>query len=145
MSKLYKVLCILSCMQTMAGSQLTFSNPIFDRNSADPCVLRLGDYYYLTLSENRESELTIFKSPILTSFRNAEKRIAYKTPEGYSDLWASEMHLVDGELYIYFTMRTTEKNHRMYVIKAEDASEPMGIWSDAIRFVCLVRFLHLST
>lgn len=115
------------------SQRLNFTNPIFDRNSADPCVLRLGDSYYLTLSENRESELTIFKSPILTSFRNAEKKIAYRTPEGYYDLWASEMHLVDGGLYIYFTMRNETSDHRMYVIKAEDASDPMGNWSNAIR------------
>jgi len=119
----------LACSQT----NLTFTNPIFDRNSADPSVLRLGDSYYLTLSENRETELTIFKSPILTSFRNAETKVAYTTPEGYTDLWASEMHEVDGGLYIYFTMRTQDKDHRMYVIKADNASNPMGNWSDAIR------------
>jgi len=116
-------------------SNLTFTNPIFDRNSADPSVLRVGDSYYLTLSENRETELTIFKSPILTSFRNAETKVAYTALAGYFDLWASEMHEVDGELYIYFTMRTEDKDHRMYVIKADNASNPMGNWSDAIRLL----------
>ncbi|CAL8071954.1 unnamed protein product [Orchesella dallaii] len=124
-------------LSILAGShaQLTFSNPILDRNSADPCILRVGNFYYLTLSENTETELTIFKSPILTNFRNAESSIAYRTPPGYSDLWASEMHEVDGELYIYFTMRTAEKDHRMYVIKADNPADPMGNWSEAIRLL----------
>lgn len=43
------------------------------------------------------------------------------------------MHIVDGQLYIYFTMRTVEKDHRMYVIKADDPNDPMGNWSDATR------------
>jgi len=117
------------------SQQLNFTNPILDRNSADPCILHLEDSYYLTLSENIETELTIFKSPILTSFRNAESKIAFRTPPGYSDLWASEIHLVDGELYIYFAMRNVDSRHRMYVIKAENASNPMGNWSEAIRLL----------
>jgi len=123
---------LISCTYSQ---QLNFTNPILDRNSADPSVLRLGNSYYLTLSENTETELTIFKSPILTSFRNAERKIAYRTPPGFSDLWASEMHLVDGGLYIYFTMRSNDLAHRMYVIQAENASDPMGNWSEAIRLL----------
>jgi len=45
------------------------------------------------------------------------------------------MHLVDGELYIYFTMSGNGKDHRMYVIKADDPNDPMGNWSDAIRLM----------
>lgn len=70
-------------------SQLTFTNPIVDRNSADPCIFHLGDFYYLTISENRETEVTIYKSPILTNFRNAESKVAYKTQTGFSDAWVN--------------------------------------------------------
>ncbi|ODM89798.1 Extracellular exo-alpha-(1-_5)-L-arabinofuranosidase, partial [Orchesella cincta] len=119
-----------------ANSQLTFSNPIIDQLSADPCVLKLGDHYYLTVSEKGESEIRIFKSPILTSFRNAESKVMYTATPEHRDLWASELHEVDGELYLYFTMRTCKDdtpdqcdNHRMHVLKAENASDPMGNWS----------------
>lgn len=64
----------------------------------------------------------------MTSFRNAETKVAIKTPPGFRDLWASEMHQVDGELYIYFTMANETHGHRMYVIKADNASDPMGNW-----------------
>lgn len=43
--------------------------------------------------------------------------------------------MIDDELYMYFTMRTVEKNHRMYVMKAENSSDPMGDWSDPIRLL----------
>lgn len=124
--------------------QQTFTNPILDRNSADPAVIRLEGFYYLTLSENSATELTIYKSPILTSFRNAEEKVIYRAPDGYDELWASEPHIVDGELYIYFTMRVNAVNdHRMFVIKAENASNPMGNWSDAKRsYKTLIISIH---
>jgi GH43 family beta-xylosidase len=56
--------------------------------------------------------------------------VAYYAPVGYQDLWASEMHLVNGELYIYFTMAGMGKDHRMYVIKADDPTDPMAGWSN---------------
>jgi GH43 family beta-xylosidase len=136
---MYKSILVLLGAIALTSAQLTFTNPILDRNSADPAILRLGDFYYLTLSENTERDLTIFKSPILTSFREAESKIAYSAPAGYSNLWASEMHLIDGELYIYFTMDGNGKDHRMYVIKADNPNDPFGNWSDAIRY----RFAHI--
>lgn len=118
----------------MAACQgLTFTNPIFDRNSADPCILKVGDHYYLTLSENEERELTIFKSPIMTNFRNATTKVAHSTMPDHKDLWASEMHEVDGQLYIYFTKRNENNEHRMYVIQAEDPTDPMGNWGEPIQ------------
>jgi GH43 family beta-xylosidase len=130
-------LFLLLATRHISGQQLTFTNPIIETNSADPAVLKLGDYYYLTLSDNRETELTIYKSPVLTDFRNAERVIAHKCAPGFSDLWASEMHLVNGDLYIYFTMRgeITDNGHRMYVLKGNNSSDPMAGWSDPIRLV----------
>ncbi|CAL8097553.1 unnamed protein product [Orchesella dallaii] len=129
-------ICIFICILiSTAVSQLTFTNPIIDTLSADPCVLRVGDNYYLTISEKGETELTIYKSPILTSFRNAESKVAFVIPPESRDMWASEMHEVDGELYIYFTMSTNGDNHRMYVLKAENASNPMGNWSLPLRLL----------
>ncbi|CAG7821622.1 unnamed protein product [Allacma fusca] len=125
----------VTCLVGFSAQQRTFSNPILDGNSADPAVLKVGNYYYLTLSEERETELTVFKSPTLTNFRNAEKSVAYRTKNGQSNLWASEMHEINGDLYIYFCMDGNGKDHRMYAIKADDPTNPMGTWSDAIRLM----------
>ncbi|CAG7837407.1 unnamed protein product [Allacma fusca] len=125
----------VTCLVGFSTQQRTFTNPILDGNSADPSVMKVGNYYYLTLSEERETELTIFKSPTLTNFRNAEKTVAYRTKDGQSNLWASEMHEVNGDLYIYFCMDGNGKDHRMYAIKADDPTNPMGTWSDAIRLM----------
>lgn len=126
---------VLVAIFCVTNGQLMFRNPILDRNSADPAIIRIGNFYYLTLSENVETELTIYKSPILTDFRNAPSVVAYRTPPGYSDLWASEMHLVDGQLYLHFTMRTTNVEWRMYVMKARDPNDPMAGWEEPMRMI----------
>ena len=55
------------------------------------------------------------------------------------DIWASELHLINNELYIYFTYRSCdnppEKDHYMYVMKADNSSDPMGNWSAPIRLL----------
>ena len=130
---------VVPCSILLVGlettAQKTFSNPILDFNSADPSAFRIGEYYYLTISMNTETELTIFKSPTLTDFRNATRHVAYRATPEFADVWASEMHMVNGDLYIYFCMNTGEQYQRMYAIKAEDPSNPMGNWSEPIRWI----------
>jgi len=114
--------------------QETFTNPIIEVNSADPFVTRLRDYYYLTLSTERETHLTVYKSSELTNFRNAESKQIFTVPPGFGNAWASEMHLMkDGQLYIYFAMNKDGETHRMYALKADDPNNPMGNWSEPIR------------
>ena len=122
-------LALLLIALGLAQGQKTFTNPILDGNSADPAVLFHNGYYYLTLSTNTEHEITIYKSPVLTNFRQAETKVIYRAPPEYYDVWASELHVVDGELYLYFTQRTQTKIHHMFAIKADDVNNPMGNWS----------------
>ena len=75
------VFVVAFCAKLSRQQQQTFTNPILDRNSADPAVLKVGDYYYLTLSDEGEKVLSIYKSPILTDFRNAERVTAYRTKD----------------------------------------------------------------
>lgn len=115
--------------------QATFTNPILDEKAPDPSVLRHNGFYYLILALS--NQITILKSPILTDFRNAERREVYGAPPGRANLWAPEMHYIRGNLYIYFTMDdgVADQNHRMYVIKADDPNNPLGSWGNEKRVV----------
>ena len=117
--------------QTLLES--TYANPVIDIISADPSVFKLNGFYYLTIA--RSDTIVIFKSPILTNFRNAESRTVYTAPPGRANLWAPELHSVRGNLYIYFTMDdgVADQNHRMYVIKAADPNNPLGQWGSEKR------------
>ena len=129
--------------QVVSNDASTFTNPIISGNSADPSAIFLNGYYYLSLSTKGESQLTIFKSSRLTDFRNTESKVILGPQECMFDIWASELHLIHDELYIYFTYRSCDnppgKDHYMYVMKAEDPNNPLGNWSNPIRLLPEVR------
>lgn len=146
MKQLVLALGVLVLSVAGINGQATFTNPVRDENSADPCVMRLDKFYYLTLSTNRETELRIYKSPKLSNFRDTPSTIAYNVTAGEFDLWASEMHLIDGQLYIYFTTQKQGDSqfHRMYVIQAEDPTDPMGKWSEPITLMPNYEFFAID-
>jgi len=69
----------------------------------------------------------------MTDFRNATRSVIFRAKDMYNGVWASELHEIDGGLYLYFSMSGGGKGHFSYMLKADDPSDPMGNWSDAIR------------
>ncbi|ODM95234.1 Extracellular exo-alpha-(1-_5)-L-arabinofuranosidase [Orchesella cincta] len=114
--------------------QKFYTNPILDHAAADPCVIKHNGFYYMVYTQG--DRIDILKSPILSSFRNAERKEAYRAPANRCALWAPEIHVIQGELFIYFTMDdcVADANHRMYVIKA-DSNDPMGNWGSEVRLL----------
>lgn len=123
-------------------------------------VIRYEDYYYMTYTTN--DNITILRSPILTyvhclfpvlppeaslltssprDWNNADVKLAFSPPENTSysyDLWAPELHFLNGLWYIIFTadvdadMPSPEQdmlcdfncpavNHRMFVLESSSA------------------------
>ncbi|KAJ6620840.1 Alpha-L-arabinofuranosidase B [Pseudolycoriella hygida] len=123
-------------LQVPSGQlQETYINPVLDGLSADPSAILIGGWYYFVVSTNTERELTILKSRWLTDFREAERSVAYSAPPEHSNVWAAEMHMIRGELYMYFTQDKTGESHRNYVIKANDPNNPMNGWSAPTRLM----------
>jgi GH43 family beta-xylosidase len=120
-----------------SNSKATFYNPIFDNYSTpDPFVYfhTDGNYYYSHSEKGRE--LIVFKSKSLTDFRNAENATVFICPDGLEQLWAPEIHFVQNNFYIYFTMKDeTPLGHKMYVIQALDNTNPLGNYTKEIMYV----------
>ena len=78
----------------------TFKNPI--EAGADPWVLRQGAYYYF--AESRDNGIWIYKSPLLTSLKQNPALIWTAPPSGWNrtNVWAPELHLIDGLWYVYY-------------------------------------------
>lgn len=122
------------------NSSATFMNPIVP-SGADPWMIRHGGMYYLiyTTTDN----ITMWRSPSLTEWDNAEMKATFVPPKGedYStDLWAPELHQIEGKWYIIFTADPNSDtppkeidmlctfdcpavNHRMYVLEGS-TSDP---------------------
>lgn len=61
-------------------------------------------YYYMTYTTS--TNITILRSESLTDWNSADVKLAFDPPVGmnYStDLWAPELHSIDGKWYIIFT------------------------------------------
>lgn len=121
-------------------SSSTYTNPILNQEGADPWVTYYENYYYMSYTTN--TNITILRSPDLTSWDNADAKLAFSPPpnEAYStDLWAPELHLLNGTWYIIFTadpnydtpspqvdmycpFNCPAINHRMYVLAGSTSS-----------------------
>lgn len=109
-----------------AEGQRTYENPILDHAAADPCIIKHNGGYFMVYTQG--DRIDLLSSPILSNWRQAERREIYHVPQGGSALWAPELHLIRGELYCYFTMQVgpNDADHRMFVIKANNVNDPMG-------------------
>ncbi|MCJ1303267.1 hypothetical protein MMC08_006075 [Hypocenomyce scalaris] len=89
---------------TSTASEATYTNPILNGPGADPWVIRNGDYYYMTFTET--ANITMLRSKVLTDWNNADQKLVFSPPTNASysyDLWAPELHNIDGLWYIIFS------------------------------------------
>jgi GH43 family beta-xylosidase len=110
-----------------------FYNPIL-YPGADPSLVLHEGYYYYVMSENTGtgSGITIRKTANLTDLGSAEPVQIWRAPsnEVYSkDIWAPELHYIDGKWYIYVAADDgVNANHRTYALQA-DTNDPQGTWT----------------
>jgi arylsulfatase A-like enzyme/GH43 family beta-xylosidase len=101
-----------------------FTNPIFE--GADPWVVQHDDKYIYCMSDgNRAIALHVSKD--LT--KPGAKHIVWQAPDSgpYSrEIWAPELHQLDGRWYIYFAADDGDnRNHLSYVLESE-GNDPLG-------------------
>lgn len=94
-----------------------FSNPIAP--GADPWVIRHDGYYYWCASEN-DLGVVVYRSEELTC--RGEKHLVWSAPETgpyCREVWAPELHRLDGRWYIYVAASNgRNETHRMIVLEA---------------------------
>lgn len=102
----------------------TFVNPIAE--GADPWVTRHGDDYLWCFSEGNRG-ISIWVSDRLNSI--GTRHVVWQAPESgpfSKEVWAPELHWLDGRWHIYFAASNGEnKNHLAYVLVSKGA-DPLG-------------------
>jgi GH43 family beta-xylosidase len=121
-------ICALS-VAAVAQSSAMFFNPLL-LSGPDPWVIEHDGFYYFMCSTG--SNLTLWKTRDITDLRHAEKRVVWTPPPGqpYSqELWAPELHYLDGRWYIYFAADDgPNSDHRIWVVE-NGAQDPLeGTW-----------------
>jgi GH43 family beta-xylosidase len=104
-----------------------FVNPIAE--GADPSVVRVGDRFLWCQAEGNVG-VSIWVSDRLTSM--GTKHVVWTADaEGpcSKEVWAPELHMIDGRWHIYFAASDGEnRNHRTYAL-VSDTDDPIGSYS----------------
>lgn len=105
---------------------------------ADPWVYRHHDgFYYFTASVPEYDRIEVRRAETIRGLAEAEAKIVwrkYDTGLLSANIWAPEIHYMDGKWYIYFAAAHTSEtmdglfDHRMYVLENESANPLEGEW-----------------
>jgi len=110
---------ILFILLNCFASDSLFTNPVAV-DGADPWVINHNGTYYYCYS--KDDAIWINKSDDLIKAVQMEGLEVWKPPFGteYSkEIWAPELHLIQGKWYIYFAADDgNNENHRMYVLES---------------------------
>ena len=96
----------------------TFNNPLFPKVGPDPwTVFQDGKYYYM---HTMQDSLVLWVTDDITNVRNAVRKTIWlpKDPLNSKNLWAPEIHFVNGKWYVYYAADDgNSDNHQMYVLE----------------------------
>ncbi len=95
-----------------------FSNPLVNYG-ADPYVTYQDGYYYY-VRVHKDKEIYVSRSKELNRIAATQPYMVYTPAEGEPDreLWAPEIHYLNGKWYIYYTAGAGN-DHRMYVLESK--------------------------
>ena len=110
-------------------AQETFTNPLLPSGPDPWSVYVDGFYYYTNTLANR---VDIWKTKDLSKLRTAQRKTIWTAPANtpYArNVWAPEIHRIDGKWYVYFAADDGKnEHHRMYALE-NSAADPMeGTW-----------------
>lgn len=104
--------------QAQAATQ-TFTNPLM--TGADPHMFYKDGYYYFVKTEG--NKITVWKTESPVDLKYAKPVIVWRAPSGTAyccNVWAPEIHYIDGRWYIYFAADNGDDHyHRMYVLESQ--------------------------
>ena len=112
-----------------------FKNPIIEQR-ADPWVYKHTDgYYYFTASVPQYDCIELKRAKTIQELGSATPSVIWrKYPDGpmSANIWAPEIHFIDGKWYIYFAAARADSifSHRVYVLENPSANPMEGTWEE---------------
>lgn len=111
------------------GERATFTNPLLPSGPDPWSIHREGFYYYMhTTGRN----LTLWRTRNIADLATAEQKVVWTPPETgphSRNIWAPEIHHLDGRWYIYFAADDGRNpNHRMWVLENPSPDPFEGEW-----------------
>lgn len=111
-------------------SDSTFVNPLLS-SGPDPYVIRRDSMYYYTHTFG--NRVVVFKTRYMSQLKNAPATTIWSAPASgdYSrDIWAPEIHYLQGKWYCYFAADNGEnRTHRIYALENASPDPTAGSWT----------------
>jgi len=122
----------------LAAAPATFDNPVVPtRSNADPFVYKHTDGTYYGLCTYGKPAIAIWRSKNLLDLYRTEPKVIWRAPKtGWNtqDIWAPELHYLDGAFYIYYAASNGERDsRRMGILKCTGPDPFNDPWLDAGR------------
>lgn len=116
-----------------------YINPVVEQR-ADPWVYKHTDgYYYFTATVPEYDRIELRRATTIQGLKEAAPVVVWRKNEtgpNSANIWAPEIHYLQGKWYIYFAgarMTGTLEglvDHRMYVLENESANPLEGNWEE---------------
>lgn len=120
-------------------SKINRIQPLIEQR-ADPHIFRHTDgYYYFAASVPEYDRIELRRAKTIGELATATPAVVWRKHESgllSANIWAPEIHHIDGKWYVYFAAaRTAETNeglfdHRMFVLECESANPLEGVWEE---------------
>ncbi len=95
----------------------TYTNPLLEYGPDPWAIWHDGTYHYM---HTMVDSLVLWKTKDITDLRHAQKKTIWipTDPKNKHDLWAPEIHNIDGKWYVYYAADDgNTDNHQLYVLE----------------------------
>ncbi len=119
----------------LAANALAFDNPLV-RQRADPHVtLHTDGWYYFTATVPEYDRIELRRARSLDALGKSKAQVVWRQhADGpmSTNIWAPELHRIDGKWYLYFTAGRIEAplDIRLYVLENAGANPLEGHWTE---------------
>lgn len=125
----YIMLLIILCAPTAVSADVLIPQ------RADPWVLKVGQDYYFTASVPAFDRIELRHAPSVAGLADAAAVTVWEkktTGVMSANIWAPEIHRIDGEWYIYFAAGNDQQPFaiRTYVLHNSNADPLSGTWEE---------------
>ncbi|PPR05418.1 hypothetical protein CVT24_008032 [Panaeolus cyanescens] len=126
-----KLLLVFSFFTQAVLAVVTFKNPLKNPDGSDPFIVYDSGYYYLTTTTWNNVQIT--RATTLAGLKTAKPTVVYSTSTSSRccNVWAPEIHKVNGIWYIYYTAGLSGSDlggQRAHVLQGV-AANPNGPYS----------------
>ncbi len=108
----------------------TFTNPLL--SGSDPWVIKKDDFYYY--AHTLGNRVALWKTKTMSKLNSAPITTIFSAAPGTpnsSNVWAPELHFLDGKWYVYYTAGSGPDNtQRTWVLENSNADPLSGTWVD---------------